>query len=304
MEKFALPSDLQESYRRASDEILVNLLPRGKYSEMKRIIRELYDEVLRLQLQRERTYHKGNYLFDLAQWSLLSSRIKRAVPPLRYYVLATVEDMAHYAGTSYRELPAFQMLRFAYFTNEYLLGRLETFVRRRDNEGFPDPDPILAGFLRWMGLTRRDFVKAFASVWPEALRKKYTLERIPGTKERRVFIGGNYNNMVLLRQIAHYVLQKGYQPIVAMDFYVPPHRTYDHTLALLRECSHAVFEISFTDGHLVEIEHGRNAQPPVNQLLVVQHGARYTSMLRTAGFLISDYEKLTKLRRIIQNFLP
>jgi len=85
-------------------------------------------------------------------------------------------------------------------------------------------------------------------------KKPYTMDNIPGVLSERVFIGGNYKNIAVLREISRMVLEKGYQPILAADFSIPRNRTRIDTLRLLHNCDRAIFEISFRgDGHTTEI---------------------------------------------------
>jgi hypothetical protein len=55
--------------------------------------------------------------------------------------------------------------------------------------------------------------------------KKYSLSRIPGEYEKRVFIGGNYDNISVLREIKKIVSDLGYYPILALEFDVPPRKS-------------------------------------------------------------------------------
>ena len=54
------------------------------------------------------------------------------------------------------------------------------------------------------------------------------------------------------------VEELGFQPILALDFDVPEDKIRDFDLLLLHNCKYAIFEITFGDGHLIEIERASN----------------------------------------------
>ena len=83
-----------------------------------------------------------------------------------------------------------------------------------------------------------------------------------------MFIGGNYDNCATLREIGRMVEELGYQPIIALDFDVSKEEVRSYDLRLLANCKYAIFEISFSDGHLIEIE--RSGDYKVQTLLVYQ----------------------------------
>jgi len=85
-----------------------------------------------------------------------------------------------------------------------------------------------------------------------AQRGKYSVDSPPGTIERRVFIGGNYALMPILKEIAAVVSNYGFQPIIAFNFDIPLDKTREYTLRLMFQCKHAIFEMTLADGQLVE----------------------------------------------------
>ena len=86
----------------------------------------------------------------------------------------------------------------------------------------------------------------------ELIFGKYSVDSPPGTIETRVFIGGNYALMPILREISDVVIEMGFQPIIAYDFDIPRELTYDYTLRLMSVCRYVIFEMTLGDGHLVE----------------------------------------------------
>lgn len=137
----------------------------------------------------------------------------------------------------------------------------------------------------------------------------YTLDEIPGRFENRVFIGGNYDNIAVLRKIADMVRDLGYQPILALDFDVPKEEIYSYDIRLLANCKYAIFEITWGNGHLMEIVRAQDFN--VQTLLVYQ--ARDESkepppaasmMVLTSAFPKFGYRTFEELREYLPNFLP
>ncbi|MGA3191704.1 MAG: hypothetical protein ABSD73_04215 [Candidatus Bathyarchaeia archaeon] len=82
---------------------------------------------------------------------------------------------------------------------------------------------------------------------------RYSVDAPPGKIENRVFIGGNYALMPILREIASVVLESNLQPIIAYDFDIPFEKTRELTLRLLFQCKIAIFDETLGNGQLVEI---------------------------------------------------
>jgi hypothetical protein len=82
---------------------------------------------------------------------------------------------------------------------------------------------------------------------------KFSVDAPPGKIENRVFVGGNYVLMPVLREIAKVIRDHNLQPIVAYDFDIPLERTREYTLRLLFQCKMAIFEVTLGNGQLVEI---------------------------------------------------
>ncbi len=81
---------------------------------------------------------------------------------------------------------------------------------------------------------------------------KFSVDAPPGKIEDRVFIGGNYALMPVLREIAKSVREVGLQPIIAYDFDIPRDKTREYSLRLAYQCKYAIFELTIPDGQLVE----------------------------------------------------
>lgn len=79
---------------------------------------------------------------------------------------------------------------------------------------------------------------------PSFKKAKYSIDSPPGTIDLRVFIGGKYSLMPILREIENVVFENGFQPIIAYDFNIPRDKTREYTLRLLFQHKHAIFEVT------------------------------------------------------------
>ena len=131
------------------------------------------------------------------------------------------------------------------------------------------------------------------------------ISRIPGGYENRVFIGGNYDLMVNLKEIKKYVRENGFQPILAYDFNVPRDRIHDYDLLLLHNCKYAIFDVTYPAGELMEIERTRDYGTIVlivYQIRDPEHlepPSQITSMVTTSGYPMRGYSSFDELREII-----
>lgn len=102
--------------------------------------------------------------------------------------------------------------------------------------------------------TKKIFASIVRFTLTKSLRKaKYSVDAPPGKIEKRVFIGGNYVVMPILREIEKVVADFGFQPVIAYDFEIPLEKTREYTLRLLYQCRFAIFEETIGNGHLTEI---------------------------------------------------
>jgi hypothetical protein len=138
--------------------------------------------------------------------------------------------------------------------------------------------------------------------------RKYSLSKIPGEYGRRIFIGGNYDNITVLREIQKIVSDLGYQPILALEFDVPTERVHDVDLLLLRNCKYSVFEITMPNGHLMELERAKDYG--VRTLMVFQARDEkrkpppsISSMVLSLDLPIYGYLNFEDLKKRILEFL-
>lgn len=83
---------------------------------------------------------------------------------------------------------------------------------------------------------------------------RFTINSIPGQYDTRVFIGGNYDSMPVLREIARFVEDCSFTPVLAYDCEMPKSLVHDETMLLLHNCRFAIFDVTRPSGELMELE--------------------------------------------------
>lgn len=141
------------------------------------------------------------------------------------------------------------------------------------------------------------------------VRKKYSVDSPPGRIENRVFIGGSYVLMPILREIETVVFKTGFQPILAYDFDIPKERTRDYTLRLLFQCKYAIFEETLAGGHIAEIARASGFQQlKVLQLFMAMNEKKEPPNTMSVMIWQTDpppqgYLTIRELREMVQTFL-
>jgi len=139
--------------------------------------------------------------------------------------------------------------------------------------------------------------------------KPYNISNIPGEIGRRIFIGGHYGNIAVLREISRMVLERGYQPILAADFDISREKTREDTLRLLHACRTAIFEVSFRgDGHIIEIDKTKEFDIKtflVYQIISTKHTVNIdiTSMININKYDSFGYETFRDLENYISSII-
>ncbi len=132
-------------------------------------------------------------------------------------------------------------------------------------------------------------------------------------KDKRVFIGGSYRNIAVLRYIAKLVNDfNDFKAILPIDLPKLSKDSYDHlihdvSMEYLQGCSYAIFEVSLSDGHLMELERASNIVG-LNVLLVFQQRKTddepiITRMVLSTKFDKKAYENFSQLIKIIGDYL-
>jgi hypothetical protein len=205
----------------------------GFFSLMARLYEEMNNAILAEQERHtpKKRYHKGMPLYNLGIALWLQEKWEQAV---KSFVLAYIEDeLSHPPETATRSL-AYQTLNNLGLSG---LDQLQMVVREWKTQEIPrTPEQV---YSKWLNGRSLMALMTFPSV------QKADPEHLPGTKETRVFVGGNYSNIGLLREVRNKIQRRGYHPILAADFDIPPGRVLEYCVRLAGECKFAVFEISF-----------------------------------------------------------
>lgn len=136
---------------------------------------------------------------------------------------------------------------------------------------------------------------------------KKTIDNIPGSYYKRVFIGGDYSQRALITEIEEIVSNLGFIPVVADEYEMKEEEIHDCTMRLLHCCKYAIFDISTISGALMEIERIRDYK--TKALIVfssrVEKGIpkQQTTRMIDPALRPRGYRNFTQLNRIIENFL-
>ena len=287
-----------------------------RYKDAEQTYAKIYEVLSKQQEETKKRVHKGAPLHMMGVSLLFQEDLANAV---RYFLLAYIEDTLS-VGIVEEDLadraPAGRMLADIFRIDAYLLGFIKEIARDIKIEGrdelITDPEEILKNALglrekRLPGLPKATTLLGLCSARPKPPSKQ-SINRIPGGWEKRVFVGGNYDHMATLVEIKEIVLSLGYEPIVAFDYGIPEDKIHHHDLMLLHNCKYAIFDVSQSDGHLMEIERTRDYD--VKTLLVYsardekrQPPGSMSTMIKTLGIQMSGYLNSNELMQLISRFL-
>jgi len=268
-------------------------------------------------LPADEKYHKGSPLYN---WGIALLLHNRLLDGFNKIILAYVEDLLDFSKLEDAlQAPAFKTLdSYALITKE-LLKKLELIAkqRRETNQVPKNPEEILAQ-------AKNEGQADLSAIFTVANIKKtpLTIETLKpliqdqleklGPKEKRVFVGGSYKNMAVLRYIGKVIEEKGFKPVIPVDLPKVSADDYDHlihdvSIEYLKGCTYAIFDVSITNGHLMEIERARD-DAHLKVLLTYQRTSAnriptITQMVMTAGFRKAGYNNFTEMTIEIGKFL-
>lgn len=264
--------------------------------------------------------HKGAPLYNLGM-ALIAT--KEELEGLKNIVSALVEDLISEESEKIVGAPAWQFL-LSRGVPEGQLGHIGEFVTQsiRGKEDALHTDAVVQSLfedLRQYFGEQEDEMKAGA-VPPEGILQAYDIS-ISGSFDDRVFVGGSYRNIALLRKICDIIgdmHKQKFMPILVAELTsgkdVADEDIHHLCMRILDECRHAVFEVSVPDGALMEIEHCHqmNLDDPGTVKVVLLWQARteeqeerppISAMLMTREFERNPYTSLDNLRFKIEEFL-
>ena len=242
--------------------------------------RKALSEVIEAQGKTAR-YHKAALYHQIGYCLFLRKDNDEAQ---RFFLYAFIEDCI--TLDSFPELPAFKNLHGVYQISYQDLRTLFEKVRVDYDQVIPlSPEGYLAAYL-------------------ESGRG---LESVAVRRDTKVFVGGNYKNIALLRHIEDIVQESGLSPIVPLNFKASETEIYLHAMRLLQDCGSAIFEITFDAGHLMEIERAMSFIDKKNVLLLYQQTQRderhYTRMLWSTEVAQVGYMHIRELPESVKAFI-
>ncbi len=301
-----------------------SFLVAGDFSRAEQVYKRQY-EILQTEEQKlppNDKFHKGGPLHNWGISLLLQNRILEGFQRI---TLAYIEDLLDFATVDDAiNAPAFKTLRSYSLISADFLSRLkELAITRREQNVIPrNPEDVMHDY-RAAGHT--DLPSSFtieklrtAPITIEQLRPlvEEQLKEI-GPRENRVFVGGSYKNIAVLRYIAYQIVEnidslKAVLPIDLPKLSAEPydHLAHDLSMEYMKGCSFAIFEVSVSNGHLMEIERAvdlkkRNVLKVVLVFQKTKPGDEpyVTRMIITTDFEKRGYRNFTELTTEIGDFL-
>lgn len=140
----------------------------------------------------------------------------------------------------------------------------------------------------------------------------YDIDKLPGKINNRIFVGGRYTFMPLLKEICKTVFNVGYQPIFANDCKIPVEDTHDSVIRLLHNCKYAIFEVTASNGQSYEIENIRsmNIDALIIYSIIDKNNPKLpptiSSMLKTFTFpkiIMKGYSTIDEMKETIVSWI-
>lgn len=283
--KTHFPSEIRDLIR--SHEVMaLQSIEGNDYSAAEQEYKNLLSEIIQAQVKKTR-YHKGAPYHQIGYCLFLQRKYNDA---FTYFLYAFVEDCI--TSDTFPRWPAFRNLHGVYKTSYADLHALFKRIRSDIHSTVP--------------LIPEDYLR----IYRDSGNK---IESVSVRRQTKVFVGGNYKNIAVLREIERIVMDSGLSPILASNFKVGESEIeseiYFHAMLLLQDCGSAIFEITFDAGHLMEIERATsmNLIDKENILLLYQQleqdKKHYTRMLWGMEVEQVGYMRIDELEENIKSFL-
>lgn len=303
---FEFPSDLSTKYQEV-EQLFYGLLQEGQFDKARKSWESLYKIFLEKQIELGYRLHKGGILHNLGVTALLINDLEQS---FKNFVLGFAEDVASeeqgFAGEA-EGAPGAQNLKNFFGVDSDLFRKIREIVLKALVEGtFNDPRIIFKEFLNTQ--FNQNPVKSKVETLkrtPFVIHKKYSINRIPGEWNKRIFVGGNYSGSRIsnLFEIKKAVEKNGYVPIIALEFNDQDPPIHDHSLLLLHSCKYAIFDVSADSGYLMEVE--RTLDYRTITLLIYEEIPEYrmTAMITSLGKKLNKFSNKEELNRLVEDFL-
>ena len=132
--------------------------------------------------------------------------------------------------------------------------------------------------------------------------KRRSLSKLPSVYDKRVFIGGSYqqDRRKLLSLLATAVKKAHFVPVIADEYKMSDDLIHDRTLYLLHGCRYAIFEASDASGALIEIERTRDYG---TRTMILFHGASSAGWIasRMLSSFVMREDPMVKARNYMQH---
>jgi len=315
-----LPPELVNQFQQMEQEAFSYLVA-GNFEEAAGIYERQYDilKIKEQQLPEGEKYHKGGPLYNWGISLLYQSKILLGFQKI---ALAYIEDLLDSSDiTNAFEAPAYKTLQsYPLISNEFKERLKELANNRRVQNRVPrNPEEIMQEY------PTEGYADLSASFTINNIEENpITIKQLEpqiqnqlgahGPKEKRVFVGGSYRNIALLRYIAYQIVQNfnDFKAILPIDLPKLTNESYDHlihdvSMEYLKGCSFAIFEVSITNGHLMEIERARDIED-LKVVLVFQKTKpedepTITRMVLTTNYRKIGYRNLAELTKEIGHVL-
>jgi len=310
----SFPPSLSQGILDASNKVGIALVG-GNFQEAEQLLKTFYQEMRdeENRLPEGQRYHKGWALHNWGVAILLQRKPQRVPEAYNKIILAYIEDLLDFDSIEQvRAAPAFKtLLGNPWIIPAYLDRIYDEVNRRKATRQIPkDPEDVLIPFT---DETKRAVEKPIDITIKQVRPTVLGWLDDKGIKEKRVFVGGNYRNIAILRHIGEIVRNFDYVPVMPIDLPETSEQAHeklihDISIEMLQNCSYAIFEVTISDGHLMEIERARDFKD-LRVVLVYQaikqgEQPTITRMLITTNFEKKPYRNFSELTTEIRNFLP
>jgi len=248
------PKTLQKAVAEMDDFANV-VMRRGDYLDAILIHQARFDVIKAAEEIGSKRFHKGGPLHMTGLCYLIAERPQEA---LKCFAASHVEDVLSDGAEGARPYAAHRVLRQGYIISETDLDAFDSTILGV-TEPIPDPFSIVELHEKKIGASLGSLAKARPRfVFPR--HKIQEIDSIQPDADKRVFVGGSFDNILWLQRIENVVLELDYYAILAINFEQPAGvSTDDFTKQLLSMSKHAVFELSVVGaaGHYVEMAHAK-----------------------------------------------
>lgn len=306
----------------------IALLFQRKYEEAIKLFESQYSLLLEAEKRTEKPIHKGAPLYN---WGIALVAEKRRAEGVQKIVSALVEDFISVGTESAAKGQAWRFLAGVGFRDEQLRS-----IGDQVRESIRKPEDAL--------ITEKLMTSVFDSLKTriQEILEKQLLTRMPkegaleakprnilaiygislsGNDGDRVFLGGSYRNIALLKEIEVLIkvrlIRKNLIPELVSNHtagkQIADKDMHGLCMGILDRCGYAVFEVSFESGALMEVEHCHNRlinnPSSIRVALVWQRETKtkrnkppVSSMMMAAGFTRKPYIDLADLIGVLNKF--